>query len=252
MATNKSILQSLWSKEVKRIRQFISRATKRGYTFPASVIPKKPKRVTQKSVDRLKKLTADVLYSRSKYKSPTTGEIISGLEGRKQERSASARKGHITRSIRKKSKQAKPRETERDRFYRGRKDKGESDGDLPRMSYVILENIREEIDKWAPLSSWTDWFADRKKEHKNILVSMLDGAIKREGEDVIAARLESQAEQVLAIVQEILYSSGGNYGAQVQHNFARFANILLGRPLTPKESIDLSDAQEYWEDNEIT
>ena len=79
---------------------------------------------------------------------------------------------------------------------------------------------------------------------------MFDGAIRQEGEEVIAARLEAHATEVIALVQEILYGSGGKDGNQIQNDFARFSQILIDRSLTVDESIELAEAQEYLEDNE--
>lgn len=88
-------------KQVKRIKQFISRAEKRGYQFIKDVIPKKPKRVTQASVRKLAKLTPDKLYQKAIYAGLASyGEIVSGTEGLKLERSLRAKKAAEIRKYR--------------------------------------------------------------------------------------------------------------------------------------------------------
>ena len=53
----KSAVRIEYEKQVKRIKQFISRAEKRGYRFIEDVVPQTPKRVTKQAVQRLKEIT---------------------------------------------------------------------------------------------------------------------------------------------------------------------------------------------------
>ena len=90
-----------YSKQVKRIKQFISRAEKRGYQFSEDVLPKRPKRVTQASVRKLAKLTPEKLYKKAVYGGLSSeGEIVPGIEGVKLERSLRAKKSAETRKYR--------------------------------------------------------------------------------------------------------------------------------------------------------
>lgn len=228
--------QQLYQKELRRLKQFIRRAEKRGFHYAEDIIPEKPKRITKKSIERLQKLSAQELYKKATYKDPTTGAELTGTEGRRLERQRAAIKGSKTKSKSKGTSKKQP--------------KIPDEKDLPVATYEIIENVREEIRKWTPSSGWTDFFTEAKHRDKNILENMLEGAIRQEGADVIAARLEAHAYEVLSIVQEILYGSGGKDGNQINNDFARFSQILLGRGLTVEESIDLANAQEYTEDFE--
>lgn len=90
-----------YSKQVKRIKQFIRRAEKRGYQFSEDVLPKKPKRVTQASVLKLAKLTPEKLYKKAVYGGlASEGEIVPATEGVKLERSLRAKKAAETRKYR--------------------------------------------------------------------------------------------------------------------------------------------------------
>lgn len=71
---------------------------KRGYVIDA-VLPKEPKKITEASVRRIKKISSD-LYKKSYYVTEE-GEVISGEEGRKYERSRSAKKAAETRKRKK-------------------------------------------------------------------------------------------------------------------------------------------------------
>lgn len=67
---------------------------KRGYVIDA-VLPKEPKKITEASVRRINKISSN-LYKKS-YFVTEEGEVISGEEGRKYERSRSAKKAAETR-----------------------------------------------------------------------------------------------------------------------------------------------------------
>lgn len=96
--TKKSVYQREYSKELKRIKSFIKRAEKRGYIFNENVIPKKPKKITQQSVDVLKKLTPEKLYSKAKYASALSfGEIVSSKKGKQLESKAKVQKAKLSR-----------------------------------------------------------------------------------------------------------------------------------------------------------
>ena len=90
-----------YSKQVKRIKQFIRRAEKRGYQFSEDVLPQRPKRVTQASVRKLAKLKPEKLYQKSVYGGLASyGEVVPGTEGVKLERSLRAKKASETRKYR--------------------------------------------------------------------------------------------------------------------------------------------------------
>lgn len=93
----KSETQIQYEKQLKRIKQFVRRAEKRGYYFPEDIIPQKLKRPTKKSVEKLARLTPESLYKKSQYVIKETGELISGVEGRKAERKEVAKKAKESR-----------------------------------------------------------------------------------------------------------------------------------------------------------
>lgn len=97
----KTPAERAYSKQVKRIKQFISRAEKRGYQFSEDALPQRPKRVTQASVRKLAKLTPEKLYKKAVYGGlASEGEIVPATEGLKLERSLRAKKSAETRKYR--------------------------------------------------------------------------------------------------------------------------------------------------------
>lgn len=99
-------INKAYAKERARLRSFVRRAEKRGYSFPDTVIPSIPKRKTESSIRKLKKLTKDVLYSKATYGGEATfGEKVSGKEGLKLERKLRAKKASETRKANKEAEQ---------------------------------------------------------------------------------------------------------------------------------------------------
>lgn len=89
MAKRKSKLtptQQEYRRERQRIQRQINRMTNRGYDVP-ELLPKIPKKITEASVRRLKKLTTEKLYNESRFIDIETGEILTSKEGQELERS---------------------------------------------------------------------------------------------------------------------------------------------------------------------
>ena len=80
-------INKAYAKERNRVKSFVRRAEKRGYSFPESIVPSIPKRKTEASIRKLKKLTKEEMYSKASYGGEaTSGEIVSGKEGLKLDR----------------------------------------------------------------------------------------------------------------------------------------------------------------------
>ena len=90
-----------YNKARQRLKRQIKRLEKRGYILPENIAPEKPKKITVASVRRLEKITLQKLYEKAEAVQTDTGEIISGIEYRKQERSKLAKKAAKTRAQKK-------------------------------------------------------------------------------------------------------------------------------------------------------
>lgn len=98
----KTPAERAYAKQLKRIKQFISRAEKRGFIFYDNVIPERPTRITQASARKLAKLTPEKLYKKAEYAGEASyGEIVPASEGVKLERSLRAKKAAETRKRKK-------------------------------------------------------------------------------------------------------------------------------------------------------
>lgn len=94
-----SELITAYNKERARIKRQINRLRKRGYEIDDDILPDKPKRVTQASINRLAKITLNKLYEKSIKLNEETGEITEGKEAKKIEASERAKKAAKTRKI---------------------------------------------------------------------------------------------------------------------------------------------------------
>lgn len=91
-----SDVQQAYRKERRRIQRQIRRMENRAYDVP-SLLPDMPKRITQASINRLKKISTEYLYKHSRYIDIDTGEILTGEQGRKKERKEAALRAVATR-----------------------------------------------------------------------------------------------------------------------------------------------------------
>lgn len=200
-----TVNQQQWKKEVNRLKEFIKRAEKRGFTFE-DVIPDTPKRVTKTQLNLIKSLTPNVLYSRAWYTDPQTGQSMTGTEGRRLERSRASQKAVKT----KQAKYAPPNEDD-----------------------TILRMVEDMIKAWAPYRNWSKYFFNIKSEDMNRLATLLYDAISQYGRKEVARRLQAEADTVIEICDRILYSSDIE---KVDIDLTHFATILKGSPLTQEES----------------
>ena len=99
-----------YNKQVRRIKNFIKRAEKRGYEFNEDILPKTPKRITKQAIKRLENLKPKQLYAKAEFLDTSTGEILKGTKGRQLERQRASEKARQTRQ-RNKSKKKKPKTT---------------------------------------------------------------------------------------------------------------------------------------------
>ena len=151
----KTANRAAYDKEVRRIRQFINRAQKRGFEFRENILPSKPpKRVTKSAINQLKKLTPDSLYKQARYIDAYTGEILSGIKGRELERSRAAQKAAETRRERK-------------------------SGEAGFFSRIVVDRYRHYVSEFnigcqRAINSWLDWIISKYGEPE--VANMLERA----------------------------------------------------------------------------
>lgn len=175
-------------KQVKRIKQFIRRAEKRGYQFSEDVLPKKPKRVTQASVRKIEKLTPEKLYKKAVYGGLASyGEIVPGIEGVKLERSLRAKKAAETRKYRLAVPVQEPTNT---------------------PGFVPPENISEDVTFFdaVVITGFKAHVRNFNEHASNLLLSWLDRILATNDVHDVATMLNDGAEAGLLVTYQIVYS----------------------------------------------
>lgn len=248
-----------YRKQRKRIQNFINRAAKQGEYIPKDVLPAIPKNITQASVNRLKKLTAEKLHEKAtKFTNPVTGEEYENISAVSFRRKVKKAKEQEKQEKRVKAfreqleKELKKLQEEEEKIKKKIRDfEAEEPEDTPvDIDTEIYDKIIEDMQDFTPLSLWSPGLADAKIKDKNILESMLNGAIEQDGKEAVMQRLAEHAEEINELVQEIMYGSGsveGNFkdgNTVVNHDLTRFAEIIYGRHLSAGENRVLTDIRE--------
>lgn len=220
MAKKLTQLQLDYKKQVKRLKQAVRRAEKRGYIVPEYVIPKQPKKITQKSVERLKKITTKEIYSKSEKLDFETGELIPGEVARKQERSEAAKKAAKTRK--EKRYNAEKGESE---YYEPQYDTFPSGAD------IIIGNFKAEMSRFPEVA-------------QPIANQWLDRLLIDYSKEDVAEMLENAAAQGLGVDYSIAYRED-----LLLDRLSEMLDLLPGASTGNK--IGIMEAMEYEEDWEI-
>lgn len=221
-----SASEQAYKKELKRIKDFIRRATKRGYSFDGYTLPPTPKRITKKSVEKLQKITPEELYSKATYYDIITDQRVTGTEAKKLIRSRASKKAAETRKRRKiKTTYSMPSQP-------------------PADADDVLRFVEELIEKWQPSPNWTGGIAKFKEYDKNRLQNALAGAINRLGRTQVARNIQNNAARVKDLTFFILYGGSGSKKDQIEAEIIELVSIFNGRPLDIREAKEL-DTEEY-------
>lgn len=223
----KSQIELEYQKELNRINRFIKQAEKRGFTFNNYNQPKRPKTITKKSVQALKRVTPSTLYSKASYYDPITQTRMTGKEGQQ-----------LIRSRAQKSKRVKSAKT-----------KGTPPSDVD----DILANVEELLTGWQPISTWTESYANLKRKDTNILKNILTGAINSIGREQVARNCQRYAALVKDLAFHICYGSSDFKWNTIEGDITAITSIIYGRTLDVGESRIIEDAREqveYYEESE--
>lgn len=205
--------------QVKRIKSFIRGAEKRGYRFPAWSVPVEPPRVTKGAIEALKQLTPETLYREALYVSRETGEVLSGMERRAEERKASAAKATRTRAQKKRK------------------------GEPPLRTEQILSWVE------ARISDYEEQYSTKKrwtKGHVDIthygfdLARFYESALAEYGRAEVAKRFEAHPE--LKEYADVVFADSKEEAVRLAYN--QFMSVLTGGATT------MEQAQEFEEDSD--
>lgn len=213
-------LQLDYRKQVKRLKQAVRRAEKRGYIIPDDIIPEQPKRITRKSVERLKKITTKEIYAKSEKLDFETGELIQGEVARKAERSAASKKAAQTR--REKRYNEKLGESE---YYEQQYE------EFPSGADIVIQNFRAELTRFPEVA-------------QPLVNSWLNRLLNDYSKEDVAEMLENAATQGLGVDYSIAYRED-----LLLDRLSQMLELLPGASTGNK--MDIMEALEYEEDWEL-
>lgn len=197
----------------KAVSNFFRKArsmAKRGYVIDA-VLPKEPKKITEASVRRIKKISSN-LYKKSYYVTEE-GEVISGEEGRKYERSRSAKKAAETRKRNKRI------------------------GEIP---------IRYD---WEIAIEWLYSLVNEvnKKGYPNVaraIKDIIDAAIVRTSERDVGLIVVQAPDDVRQTIQEICEAAYSADSSKYSYALSKLSQLLGGGALSAYELSEYESADE--------
>ena len=128
---------------------------------------------------------------------------------------------------------------------------------MPDETDATFNTIKELIDNWSADAKWDDELQTIKREDRDQLKSVFEGAIAELGQDQVIRNVAKNKTQIIALVSEVLFESGNKFkifsgsGREgVRKAIDKLATLFWGRPLTVEESKKLSSLTERLNESE--
>lgn len=211
-------IQQQYRKERRRIQNAMNRLEKQGYVLPKDLLPSMPKKVTQASINRLKKITSESIYKKSKKLDFETGEITPGIVARDKARSQRAKEAARRRSF--KQEYASPQ------FYT----EPPQYTTFPSGADIIINNFRSDVIGRFPESAGP------------ILNRWLDDLLAQQDKEDVANMLETAAANGVVIDYKVAYNTEALMGA-----IADFMDYLDTTSGFKQDLMDSLEFEEDWE-----
>lgn len=211
-------IQQQYRKERRRIQNAMNRLEKQGYVLPEDLLPSMPKKVTQASINRLKKITSESIYKKSKKLDFETGETTPGIVARDKARSQRAKEAARRRSF--KQEYVSPQ------FYT----EPPQYTTFPSGADIIISNFRSDVIGRFPESAGP------------ILNRWLDGLLAQQDKEDVANMLETAAANGVVIDYKVAYNTEALMGA-----IADFMDYLDTTSGFKQDLMDTLEFEEDWE-----
>lgn len=210
-------IQQQYRKERRRIQNAMNRLDKQGYVLPEDLLPSIPKKVTQASINRLKKITSESIYKKSKKLDFETGEAIPGIVARDKARSQRAKEAARRRSF--KQEYVSPQFYTEPQYTT-----------FPSGADIIISNFRSDVIGRFPESAGP------------ILNRWLDGLLAQQDKEDVANMLETAAANGVVIDYKVAYNTEALMGA-----IADFMDYLDTTSGFKQDLMDTLEFEEDWE-----
>jgi hypothetical protein len=211
-------IQQQYRKERRRIQNAMNRLEKQGYVLPEDLLPSMPKKVTQASINRLKKITSESIYKKSKKLDFETGEITPGIVARDKARSQRAKEAARRRAF--KQEYVSPQVYTEPPQYTT----------FPSGADIIINNFRSDVIGRFPESA------------APILNRWLDGLLAQQDKEDVANMLETAAANGVVIDYKVAYNTEALMGA-----IADFMDYLDTTSGFKQDLMDTLEFEEDWE-----
>lgn len=211
-------IQQQYRKERRRIQNAMNRLEKQGYVLPEDLLPSIPKKVTHSSINRLKKITSESIYKKSKKLDFETGEITPGIVARDKARSQRAKEAARRRAF--KQEYVSPQVYTEPPQYTT----------FPSGADIIIHNFRSDVIGRFPESAGP------------ILNRWLDGLLAQQDKEDVANMLETAAANGVVIDYKVAYNTEALMGA-----IADFMNYLDTTSGFKQDLMDTLEFEEDWE-----
>ena len=221
--------QKLWQNEIKRINRIIESAIKRGYKFKSDVVPERPKRITSKAIDDLKLLKTKTILAKAVYEDPVTKETFSGSDGYKIEQHRKKTNFKLTNQH---TKTATP--NVRKPPTSKRKAERKNENHVPSLSVNIVASVRNFI-----VQHLSENLRDERYAMLNTALNMLDMAVSRDGEKVVATRLSNEEGHIFDMIEKVAYYDLSSQ-EEAEELLQELITIINGGSLTPYDAESLS------------
>ena len=186
-------LEELYQKERKALLQKARRARSRGYTPPE--IPKKPKRITEGSIRKLRNLR-EHLIEKSTYKTET-GKIITGKERQKQERQAKAKKGAETR---KRKQEERTKQTQQTTQQPAQPPPKPQQPENPvGFADAVINNYMSELSKWEQTNN------EKVRKNAGRVANWIESLLEKNEKEQVAIMIEEGAQAGNILTFWVLY-----------------------------------------------
>lgn len=226
----RTALQTAYQKERRRLQQAIYRGKKQGYIFPEDLVPKMPKRVTKKSLEKIRAIKPISLYEKAEYLYKETGEVVPAKDRKAEVKQKAIAKAKITRELKKKSitlyEDYFPEEITQ-----------EFEGYIPTIS--VIDRVRSEI-----INLTRDTYPKIPIDsRKNALLEIFEDTLNSyENPEEFEQYLIQHQSEIAELLYKIEYDSKAE---DVELSFASLGRLLNMKSLSPTQAEGLSLMSEY-------
>lgn len=226
--------QTAKQKELARLKRQIRATEKRGYRYSQEF----KESLQNLSWQKLRRITTQELYKKATALSES-GDIVSGIQKRKEEDSISGKKSAETR---RKVKQAGYKTLKE--YQQAQKQQYDSDFDRRRREQDRID--RERAEKFQQGQLVYDQVQDLINHYPTVgsymLQTALNSEISRYGQDAVVRSIAEAPERAIQLSQEIVYYEDSSEA--IHSALLEFINIIRGTIPTAEEARETGDSMD--------